>query len=105
VAHSVVYAPEALEDLFRLYVYLAPRAGPHVARDYVARIEARCMRLANFPRRGRPRDDLRPGLRVTGFERRVVIAFHVVADSVIVDRVLYGGRDVKGVFEGLRRGS
>jgi toxin ParE1/3/4 len=100
VAHSVVYAPEAQDDLVRLYVYIAPRAGPEVARAYIARIEAYCMRLANFPRRGRSRDDLQPGLRVTGFERRVAIAFHVAADTVIVDRVLYGGRDVDGAFAG-----
>jgi toxin ParE1/3/4 len=87
VAHSVVYAPEAQDDLVRLYVY-------------IARIEAYCMWLANFPRRGRSRDDSRPGLRVTGFERRVAIAFHVAEDTVIVDRVLYGGRDVDGAFAG-----
>jgi toxin ParE1/3/4 len=41
---------------------------------------------------------LRPGLRVTGFERRVAIAFHVAADTVVVDRILYGGRDLDGAF-------
>src|SRR4030088_3019101 len=46
-----------------------------------------------FPERGTRRDDLRPGLRVTGFERRVTIAFHVTAEAVIIDRILYGGHD------------
>jgi hypothetical protein len=42
-----------------------------------------------FPERGRRRDDLRPGLRIIGFGRRVTIAFHV-AD--------YAGRDLRRAF-------
>jgi len=41
------------------------------------------------------RDNLRPGLRVIGFERRVTIAFHITSDRITIDRVLYGGRDLK----------
>lgn len=47
-----------------------------------------------FPERGTRREDLRSGLRIIGFERRVTIAFHVAADRITVDRVLYGGRDL-----------
>jgi toxin ParE1/3/4 len=34
------------------------------------------------------------GLRVAGFERRVAIAFHIAPDTVTIDRILYGGRDL-----------
>ena len=61
---------------------------------YVERIQAACLRLAVFPERGTRRDDIRPGLRVIGFEGRVAIAFHVGAGRVTIDRVLYGGRDL-----------
>src|ERR1051326_6309833 len=44
--------------------------------------------------RGTRRDDLRPGLRVAGFERRITIAFHVDAETLVIDRILYGGRDI-----------
>ncbi len=44
--------------------------------------------------RGTRRDDIRPGLRVVGFERRITIAFHVETNTVTIDRVLYGGRDI-----------
>jgi toxin ParE1/3/4 len=60
----------------------------------VERIEAYCLGFADFPERGTRRDDLMPGLRVIGFERRVTIAFHVDARTVTVDRILYGGRDL-----------
>jgi toxin ParE1/3/4 len=51
-----------------------------------------------FPNRGTRRDDLRPSLRVIGFERRVTIAFHVSASAVTIDRIFYGGRDWEGHF-------
>lgn len=43
--------------------------------------------------RGQARDDIRPGLRVLGFRRRVLIAFTVSDESVEVIGVYYGGRD------------
>jgi toxin ParE1/3/4 len=39
------------------------------------------------------RDDIRPGLRVVGFERRVTIAFAVGEAGVTIVRVFYGGQD------------
>jgi plasmid stabilization system protein ParE len=33
--------------------------------------------LSVFPRRGTPRDDIRPGLRTTNYKGRAVIAFDV----------------------------
>jgi toxin ParE1/3/4 len=43
--------------------------------------------------RGHRRDDIRPRLRVVGFERRVTIAFTVSAEAVTILRVFYDGRD------------
>ena len=51
-----------------------------------------------FPDRGNRRDDLRPGLRILGYERRAVIAFQITANSVTILRILYGGRDLETVF-------
>ena len=51
IARSVVYAPEAVEDLLQLYRYIAEHSGPERARGYPARIEAQCLSLAGFPER------------------------------------------------------
>lgn len=67
---------------------------------YVERIETFCRSFSEFPKRGIGRDDLLPGLRVIGFERRITIAFHVDADSVTFDRILYGGRDIEALLGG-----
>jgi toxin ParE1/3/4 len=49
--------------------------------------------LSVFPKRGARRDDLRPGLRILGFERRAAIALQATAETVVILRILYGGRD------------
>ncbi len=45
------------------------------------------------------RDDLLPGLRATGFERRVTIAFVVTVDAVLIEGTFYGGQDFDAVFQ------
>ncbi len=39
------------------------------------------------------RRDVRPGLRIVGFERRITIAFAVSADDVTILKVFHAGRD------------
>ena len=99
MTRSVVFAPEAQDDLFQLYDYIATRSGAERARGYTDRIVATCLGLETFPERGTRRDDLRPGLRTTTYRRRITIAFHITATTVIIDRVLYGGRNLKPLFD------
>lgn len=90
---ELVIRPRALADLKDLYNYIE-RDSPVAADEYVERIEAYCTELVDFPERGTRRDDLKPGIRVVGFGRRVGIAFAVFDDRVEIARILYGGRDL-----------
>jgi len=99
VTYKVVFSPEAESDLLELYLYIAERTGNARALAYIERLERYCKGFEEFPERGTSRDDLFPGLRVVGFERRVSIAFHVNADTVIFDRLLYGGRDLESLVD------
>jgi toxin ParE1/3/4 len=95
VERRVVFSPEAAADLINLYEYVAARSGPLRAMGYIDRIEVYCAGFEFSAERGTRRDDLRPGLRIVGFERRVTIAFHGTPSTVIIDRILYGGRDLQ----------
>jgi hypothetical protein len=53
-------------------------------------LEAYCQGFEFASERGQRRDDLSPGLRVVGFERRVAIAFAVFDDEVAILRLYYG---------------
>lgn len=92
MAFRIDFAPEARDDLRSLYLFIAERAGDDRALAYVERIEAFCRGFADFPVRGTARDDLLPGLRIIGFERRFTIAFHLGSNSATFDRILYAGR-------------
>jgi toxin ParE1/3/4 len=88
---EVVFSPEAAADLLALYDYIAAQSGPARAIGYIARLEKYCLGFALLGERGTRRDDIRLGLRIVGFERRVTLAFPVEATRVTFDRVFYGG--------------
>ena len=89
----VIFTPAAERQVERLYRYIADQASEQRAADYVERIVAHCRGLANFPERGTRRDDILPGLRIVGFERRITIALLVEPGQVVIQGVLYGGRN------------
>jgi toxin ParE1/3/4 len=91
-------ARHAINDLAEIHAYLLPLAGAITARRYVEDIRAYCDQFAHFPERGTLRDDLRKGLRIIGYKRKVTIALRVDADRVTVLRVLGRGRDLGEVF-------
>ena len=94
---EVIFAPEALEDLVALYDWIADAAGPATALGYIERLEAYCLGFDLASERGQARENIRPGLRVVGFERRVTIAFSVDDVTVTILRLLYGGRQNEGI--------
>jgi toxin ParE1/3/4 len=93
VALEVVVLRSAENRLTELGFYIAREAGARVANDYLDRIHATCMALADFPERGRSRDDILPGLRTITMERRVTIAYRVRKSRVEIVTVAYAGRD------------
>lgn len=94
----VVFAPEAVEDLNQLYDWIAGQASPTVAMGYLERVEAFCGRLSVGSERGQLRSDIRPGLRIVGFERRLTVAFAVQLETVTVLRVFTAGRNWETSF-------
>ncbi len=94
MARRVLFRPAAERDLTALYAYIRDaNGGPEVAIGYVRRIRDFCEGLEPFPERGVARDDIRPGLRLAHFEKRVVVAFTISPDQVRIGRIFYGGRD------------
>ena len=98
----VIFTPRAERHIEILNDYIAERAGEVRAEAYITRIVAFCLSLTTFPLRGNQRDDLLPGLRTIGFERRVTIAFVVTDEAVLIEGNFYGGRAVEGAFDDKR---
>jgi toxin ParE1/3/4 len=97
-ARGVIFAPEARDDLLQIYEWIAASATPSVALGYTERIISCCLAFDLAAERGHRRDDIRPGLRIAGFERRMTIAFTVTDDQVIILRLFRGGQDWEQEF-------
>ena len=97
-AYTVVFKPEAEDNLEALFAYLAEESSLDIASRYVESIVRHCLGLSDFPFRGTARDDLLPGLRTISYRSRTLIVFNVEADRVVVQGVFYGGQNWEGAF-------
>lgn len=95
----VVFSPEAQEQLELLYLYIAEAAAPVTATRYTEAIISYCEGLCTFPLRGTMRDDVRPGLRITNYKKRTVIAFWVDNNTVSIIGIFYGGQDYETILQ------
>jgi toxin ParE1/3/4 len=95
---QVIFTPLAARQLESLHEYIATHASESRADGYVGRIVAFCKGLTTFPLRGTQRDDVLPGLRVTGFEHRVTIAFAATEAAILIEGIFYGGQDFEAAF-------
>lgn len=101
IRYRISFRPTAESDLLRLYEYGADEASDERAAGFIDGIEEFCLSLQTSLLRGTRRDDIRAGLRIVGFERRVTIVFQVRRTEVVIVRILYAGQDYE---RALRRG-
>jgi plasmid stabilization system protein ParE len=99
MTYRVLYAPEAEAQLVALFSHIAVAASPKIAARYTDAIVEQCESLKTFPMRGTRRDDIRPGLRLFGYRRRVSIAFQVTDEVVTILGIFYGGQNFETAFE------
>lgn len=93
IRRRVIISPEAKQDLLDIYQWIANRASARTALAYIDRLEKHCLDFDLAAERGSPRDDVRPGLRVVGFERSLTTAFTVDEASVTILRLFRRGRN------------
>jgi len=100
VRYSVDFSATARDQLVALDAYLAEVASPGVAARYVDGLLDFCYSLSVFPERGTRRDDIRPGLRVTHFRGRTLVAIAVDARAkrVSIVGIFHAGRDFESVL-------
>jgi len=99
MAYSVVFTPEARAQLVALYRYIGIEASPAIAKRLTDAIVDHCESFRAFPERAIRRNDIRPGLHITNYKGRVVIAFAVDGNQVSIIGVFYGGRDYERLLQ------
>ncbi|WP_338057654.1 MULTISPECIES: type II toxin-antitoxin system RelE/ParE family toxin [Sphingomonas] len=99
ISYRIVVTPEARDELGALHSYIAAAADTETGSRFTDGIIDYIATLSEFPKRGTPRDDLRPGLRTIAWRRRVTIAFVVEERDVVVIGVFYAGRDFESLLK------
>ncbi|ECM1156928.1 type II toxin-antitoxin system RelE/ParE family toxin [Salmonella enterica subsp. enterica serovar Newport] len=103
--YQVIYLQEAEEHLADLLDYIFWESRSLVtAESYVNGVKRYCDGLETLPHRGTPRDDLLPGLRITNWRKRTVVAFVVddATHTVIITGIFHGGRDYETTYRMLK---
>jgi plasmid stabilization system protein ParE len=91
----IYYTPEAAQQLDDLDEWITAKGSAQTALDFVAALLDPIDGILAFPLAGRPRDDIRPGMRTTVFRRRALVAYEVDESSgdVNIIGVFSGGQD------------
>jgi toxin ParE1/3/4 len=93
----LVWSPEAEQDLFDIWTYLAREASPEIADAQLRAIDRASANLVEWPQSGRARDELASEIRSVVAAPYVV--FHrVTASAIQIVRVLHGRRDIDAIF-------
>lgn len=95
---SVVLSARARTQLRELFQYIASEASPDIAKSYTDAIVNHARSLGEFPNRGTPHDDIRPGVRTIPFRGRVTIAYTVKPAAVRVLGIFYAGQDLETIL-------
>ena len=92
-AYRLEYHPGAIQDLLAIHSLIADYAGKVIADRKIAEIEMAVYRLAEFPKIGSLRDEIRPGLRVIPIAEKACLCFAVEDESrtVLILCIGYAG--------------
>ena len=95
----LVWRPLAVEDLEGIHDFIAADHRERAA-SFVTTIRERAAVLREHPELGPARAELGEGIRLLPMLRRVVVAYRVAGDAIVIVRVFYGGRDYRALLGG-----
>ncbi len=90
------FSPAAALDLEEIGDYIA-RDNPERALSFLNELEAHCNRVAEMPAAFPTRDDIAPGLQMA-VHGNYLILFHTESDSVRIERIVHGARQLKDLL-------
>lgn len=82
----------AEEDLGKIYDYTVSEFGKEQAVRYLTGLEEKFFAIIDQPELGRPRNEIREGLRSLAHEKHIVF-YRIMPESIRIVRILHGSRD------------
>jgi toxin ParE1/3/4 len=93
----VIITPAARADLIEIALQIA-ESSPARAFTYTDEIEARAVRIGEFPNAGPPRFQWGAGVRIT-IHGPYLLVYRVAEERVQILRVVHGARDLDALFD------
>lgn len=87
----------AMRDIQEITDYLAQKSGFSQSETFIQKMNAQFARIVQFPRSGKPRNDLLPGSRMVSIDRYLIFYISIGEDIEIL-RVVNGYRDLSALF-------
>lgn len=98
------YTPEARRQLHELDAWISEAASTEIATRFVTAVMAHIDGILAFPLAGRARDDIRPGMRTTTYQKRTLIAYEMDESRgkrvVTIIGIFHGGQDWESALSG-----
>ncbi len=89
---ELVLSDRARSELVDIYLYTLDTFGLDQADSYAEQIQSALKLIRRFPELGRPKDHLRPGLRLYSVGRHQIL--YTVTDRIEVEGIPHDSRDL-----------
>ncbi len=87
----------AIQDIEDIADYLASQTGLEQAERFLSKLDAKFVRITQFPNLGRSRNEILPGLRSLSMDSYLIL-YTATGARVDILRVVSGYRDLSGLF-------
>lgn len=87
----------AIQDIEQLADYIARQSGLDQGDRFLSKLDAKFIKIAQFPNLGRQRDEILPGLRSLPMDNYLIL-YMVIGQDVEIFRVVSGYRDLSALF-------
>ncbi len=92
----ILKRPEAQNDLDEIWWFIA-QDSPDNADKFLDRIQDSCLTLADFPKMGVSRNEIKNSLRSQPIGNYLIFYFPI-EDGIDIIRIIHGSRDIERLF-------
>ncbi|MBD2742303.1 type II toxin-antitoxin system RelE/ParE family toxin [Coleofasciculus sp. FACHB-1120] len=87
----------AIRDIEQIADYIARQSGLDQGDRFLNKLDAKFVKIAQFPNLGRQRDEILPGLRSLPMDNYLIL-YMALGQDVEIFRVVSGYRDLSALF-------
>ncbi|PAX58311.1 type II toxin-antitoxin system RelE/ParE family toxin [Brunnivagina elsteri] len=87
----------AIKDIEEIADYIAKQSGLVESELFLSKLDAKFVKIAQFPNLGRQRDEILPGIRSLSVDNYLIL-YMPIRQDIEIFRVISGYRDLTALF-------